>query len=92
MAAKQVRYYDYDRSEPVECRCGWSGLPGAYEDYFHELLDVTCPACDSMLLIVPYPTFEQTRAAAADGNEEAIAELRRIEERETRDSDEDHFD
>ena len=83
MAAKQVKYYDYDRSKAVECRCGWSGQPGAYEDYFHELLDVTCPRCDTMLLIVPYPTDEQTRAAAAGGNEEAIAELRQIEERET---------
>ena len=92
MAAKQVKYYDYDRSEPVECGCGWSGLPGAYEDYFHELLDVTCPDCDSMLLIVPFPTYEQTRAAAADGNEEAIAELQRIEERERKDSDENQDD
>ena len=82
MAAKQVMYYNYDRSETVECRCGWSGQPGAYEDYFHELLDVTCPRCDTMLLIVPYPTRAQTEEAAAAGNEEAIAELERIEERE----------
>ncbi|HMU28272.1 MAG TPA: hypothetical protein PKA65_12800 [Solirubrobacterales bacterium] len=83
MAAKQVKYYDYDRSEKVECRCGWSGQPGAYEDYFHELLDVTCPRCDRMLLIVPYPTRAETEEAAAAGNEEAIAELKRTEERET---------
>ena len=53
---------------------------------------MTCPDCDSMLLIVPFPTYEQTRAAAADGNEEAIAELQRIEERERKDSDENQDD
>lgn len=85
MAAKQISYYDYRQIRTVECRCSWSGPPGPYEDYFHELLDVTCPRCDTMLLIVPYPTDAETRAAAAAGNEEAIAELRRIEERKRKD-------
>ena len=85
MAAKQIRYYDYRRVETLECRCGWSGPPGPYEDYFDALLDVTCPRCDTMLLIVPYPTDQETRDAAVAGDEEAIAELRRIEERERKD-------
>ncbi len=82
MAAKQIRYYAYRQIETVECECGWSGPPGPHEDYFDALLDVTCPRCDTMLLIVPYPTDEETREAAAAGNEEAIAELRRIERNE----------
>ena len=44
---------------------------------------MTCPRCDRMLLIVPYPTRAETEEAAAAGNEEAIAELKRTEERET---------
>ena len=81
MAAKQVRYYDYRQIKTVECRCGWSGPPGPCEDYFDALLDVTCPRCDTMLLIVLYPTDEETRKAAAAGNEEALAELQRLEKK-----------
>lgn len=88
MSARQVNYYDYRQVETVECRCGWSGPPGPYEDYFDELLDVTCPKCETMLLIVPFPTLDQTRAAAAAGSDEAIAEIQRMEESETEESDE----
>lgn len=41
-----------------------------------------CPRCDRMLVIVPYPTHEETRAAAAAGSEEARSDLRGVEVRE----------
>lgn len=82
MGAKHLKWYDYDRDQVVECGCGWSGRARDFEDYFREVLDVTCPECDTMLLIVAYPTHDETRAAAAAGNEEAIATLPQVESRE----------
>jgi hypothetical protein len=78
--AEHLGYWDYDSDELVSCSaCGWSGPGSAGENIFHELLDVTCPQCDTMLLIVSFPTLAETRAAAAAGKREAMVELRRIE-------------
>ncbi len=82
MAARHLNWYEYDRGEVVECECGWSGPASSAENYFREVLDVTCPQCDTMLLVVAYPTHEETRAAAAAGNEEAIRTLPQVESRE----------
>ncbi len=82
MAAKHLRWYDYDRDRIIECGCGWSGRCRDFEEIFREVLDVTCPDCDRMLLVVAYPTHEETRAAAAAGNEEAIGNMAQVESRE----------
>lgn len=82
MTAKRLKYYEYDREQTVCCPCGWSGICGDHEDYFRELLDVCCVNCERMLLIVPYPTFAETRTAAAAGNSEAQAELEHVVKRE----------
>ena len=82
--ARQVNYYDYESGRTISCDCGWSGksAEGNQEEY-SELFDVSCPACDRMLLIVPYPTHEETRAAAAKGdNPEARLELAMVKQRE----------
>lgn len=42
-------------------------------------MDVTCPQCEQMLLIVTFPTAEATRAAAAAGNTKAQREFERVE-------------
>jgi hypothetical protein len=84
MAARQVNYYDYDGSRTLTCPdCGWSGKAGKgnREDY-RELYDVSCPTCDRMLLIVPYPTHEETRVAAAADHSEAELNLVMVEQRE----------
>ena len=47
---------------------------------FDELFDVCCPSCDTMLLIVGYPTFAEIEEAAKRGNEEALRELRLIKD------------
>jgi tetratricopeptide (TPR) repeat protein len=81
---KHLNYYDYDRDEPLTCpSCGWSGRGADNEEYFEELLDVRCPRCDRMVLIVSLPTGEETRAAAAAGNPDAQGELPDVEARET---------
>lgn len=82
MGARHLNWYDYDRDQIVECGCGWSGKARDYEEIFREVLDVTCPDCDTMLLVVAYPTHEETRAAAAAGNESAIRTLPQVEARE----------
>ena len=74
--ARHITYWEYDGDAEIACdSCGWSGRVGAQEEAHRELLDVTCPQCDRMLLIVPFPTAEETRAAAAAGNRAAQAEL-----------------
>ena len=75
MSAKILSYYDYDRDRTISCPCGWSGTCSDHEDYFTEVLDVRCAKCDRMLLIVGYPSDEQTLIAAAAGNKEALREL-----------------
>jgi hypothetical protein len=71
----------FDEAAPLACAaCGWEGATkdGSME-LFDELFDVSCPKCDQMLLVVSYPTLEQTRAAAAAGNPAAEEERRRME-------------
>jgi hypothetical protein len=85
MTATHVKYWDYDRQAAVTCpACGWSGRAADHETAFSDLLDVRCGACDRMLLIVGFPTADETRVAAAAGNPEARAELRTVERREAR--------
>jgi len=53
--------------------CGWEGEGRALLVEAHaELADASCPACFEMLLIIPYPTYAETRDAADAGNVEAI--------------------
>lgn len=61
-------YYEDWKSAVLECpNCGWKGTfeQGAVE-YYSELMDCSCPACDSrsapMLAIVSYPTVEESKA------------------------------
>src|SRR5215204_647628 len=84
VSAKHLNYYDYDPDAALTCpSCGWSGQRGATE-FFNELFDVRCPECDQILLIVPYPTSEETRAAAAAGNARAQADLPAVDKRDAR--------
>ena len=83
MSAPIQNFYEYDRDATITCpACGWSGTCSANENFTWELVDVCCGSCDKMLLIVPHPTHEQTRKAAAEGNEKAKADIQLVEERE----------
>jgi hypothetical protein len=66
-AARVCDIYDYDEQAPLECPvCHWAGLAGdGAREYYRELFDVSCPRCDNMLLIVPYPTDEETKYCEA---------------------------
>ena len=61
-AAKIVDWPDYSRAKSLICpKCGWEGTPttGGRIEYHSDLLDVSCPRCDTMLLIVSYPLADQ---------------------------------
>ena len=47
--------------------------------YFRELFDASCPNCWTMLAIVSYPSYLDTKEAAARGNAEAMAALPELE-------------
>jgi len=81
--ATHLNYWDYDPDASIDCpACDWRGRARDHQDYFDALLDVRCPKCDRMILIVSYPTIAETRAAAAAGNERAQAELPNVNTRE----------
>ncbi len=81
-AAKILRYYQYDPAKEISCTaCGWNGAASqGSQQMFDELFDVRCPRCDTMLLIVGYPTFAEIEEAAKRGNDEARRELRLIKD------------
>jgi hypothetical protein len=85
VTATHLRFWEYDRHAVLTCPgCAWTGCGADNEETFSELLDVRCPKCDRMLLIVAYATADETRAAAAAGNERAVAALQSIDEQESR--------
>ena len=67
---KSISWWDHDRDDHMSCPgCGWTGTGGTdLEEQFPELLEVRCPDCDRLLLMVVFPTLQETRAAAAAGN------------------------
>ena len=73
-----VNYYkEFSEEMPLVCpKCHWTGAAkdgdrGEHKDVF----DVSCPKCSKMLLVVPFPTGEQVREAAAAGNVDAMNTL-----------------
>lgn len=83
-------YYEYEERERLACpECRWSGLAGnARLGYHEELFDVSCPNCTKILLIVGYPTLQETKDAAAAGNAKAISDLAELEQARAREADE----
>ncbi len=69
-----IDYYDLPTAE-VSCdNCGWSGLgaEATLSELFEQLAEYNCPRCLTSILIVPYPTFDETEQAARRGIPEAI--------------------
>jgi hypothetical protein len=77
---RHLAYWDYDPDSRVECPvCHWSGEASSNQEIFEDVLDVRCGSCDSMLLVVAFPTLAETREAATAGNPRAQADLPDIE-------------
>jgi hypothetical protein len=56
--ASQIEYIDYNENMPLVCPvCDWKGTPKESGDieYYKDLMDVSCPICEKMLLIISYP-------------------------------------
>jgi hypothetical protein len=85
--AKPLGYYEYDENAELVCwKCGWRGTAGeGSREYYEELFDVSCPRCETMLLIVStMVTMQQMEAAAAAGNPKAQRELAELQELQAR--------
>ena len=81
--AEIFAYYSDDwRSKIFTCpSCGWQGVADGMDmELYAELADYSCTECDDMILIVSFPTMEETRTAAAAGNEKAAATLRGLDQ------------
>ena len=79
--ARHFKYYDGRwRTNSFSCPdCGWIGETKSMARAIRKLMiGLSCPDCEKTLLILSYPTPEETREAAAEGNVEAISELERI--------------
>jgi len=79
--ARMIGYWEYDRDEVLTCpECGWSGRAGSHAEYRGRVLDVICSDCDKMFLIIRAEVeIDETREAAAAGNEEAQRMLPKME-------------
>lgn len=58
--AKIIEYANYKEDEKIECPlCNWkSEAKSGSIEHYDELMDVSCPNCDKMLLVINYPYFE----------------------------------
>ena len=81
--AHHLKFWDYDSSATLACpACSWCGPADGNEDWDTTLIEVRCGSCGTMLLLVPFPTFDETREAAAAGNAAANADLSAMEKQE----------
>jgi hypothetical protein len=89
--ADHVAYYDYEESRTISCGCGWHGAANqASVESYNELFDVSCPECNARLLIVVYPTADETRRAAAANDPRATETLRYLDPGDERRAGTDH--
>lgn len=77
--ARQLGYYALEPSRRFQCKCGWVGpFSDLWQEHSNELFDASCPNCETMLAIVSFPTLNEIRSAAREGNKEAQKQLRSI--------------
>lgn len=86
--SKIYSYFENYRSETFRCqRCQWSGgFEKLDREYYRDLFDGSCPRCNQMLIIVEYPTANEIRTAASQGNAEAKGALPLVQQREALDA------
>jgi hypothetical protein len=75
--AKKLNYYDNWKHDELLCKnCGWKGFfeDGSVE-YYKEMMEASCPACDCGLAIVQYPTIiesEENWDKLSDGEKQEV--------------------
>jgi DNA-directed RNA polymerase subunit RPC12/RpoP len=75
-------YFTADwRTRSLACPCGWEGDSRAMAMELHDqVTDYACPQCGNLLMIVPHPSLDDVRQAAAEGHPEAIEQLAIIQD------------
>lgn len=56
--AQIIEYSDYNENMTLQCSlCEWKGTPKESDwiEYYEALMDVSCPNCQKMLLVISYP-------------------------------------
>ncbi len=83
----RVHYSWYQQpapTSPVTCDCGWAGT---WEDLdqepFEQLLQLSCPECDTHTNVL-FPTTAEIRDAAAAGNPDALKQLQSVDQQRER--------
>jgi hypothetical protein len=63
-----IPYWRYDPTLVRTCpACGWQGnREASIVNHHSDLLDVCCPRCEKMLVVVPYPTERDAERMDAD--------------------------
>ncbi len=75
-----LHYWDHRDDRTVACpRCGWLGAARQHQQVHEEVMDIECRGCGQLLLVAAFPTLDEARAAAAQGNGKAQAGLPDIE-------------
>jgi len=73
-------WYGINERDRFVCQCGWAGtFKEMNNGFFAELIDGTCPTCDTMLAIRSLPTRDEIRTAAEAGIPEAMEQWRQIQ-------------
>ena len=77
------KYYSDWQHEAFACsQCGWTGTVGHRDLEVGDVAAIIeCPKCYRSLGVVLYPNIQETKEAAAQGNEEAIKALPAFETR-----------
>jgi len=72
-SARVVGWFSIWPDDVLECRCGWSGhLDQLDSGWYDEVIDGSCPTCDTMLVIRPRgATLAQARRALRTGHPDA---------------------
>lgn len=85
--AKYANYYSEWRTSNCQChKCGWIGKGSALAigEIFEALTELDCPVCGESVLLVPHPTFKESRAnweKLDDGERQSIQRRERFLER-----------
>ena len=84
MAATR-KYFSAWQDETFTCACGWAGSAATMvKEPFEALAQYSCAKCEAHLILVPHPTPEEIKEAAAAGHEEARSMLNNVLDGERR--------
>lgn len=70
--ALRINYAGY-KSHPLSCpACGWEGLGrDTCQNSGSTVMDLECPACEKMLAIINFPTYQETLSRGSEADRQA---------------------